>query len=161
MSWLRSSRNNHFSCLPIFDLAKWIGKDAPSLVGGSGDAEVAEIDLPDYDTRHLIASRDPLCCVYAFDVMTRVVFPSLYGYRMCPDCPHCAESEDPCMDSFGSSATAMGGSAGRADAAIGAVEAQKAEDGTLHVHMFVYVQMFSQFATLKELSEALLSLIHI
>ena len=59
------------------------------------------------------------------------------------------------MDSFGSSATAMGGSAGRADAAIGAVEAQKAEDGTLHVHMFVYVQMFCQFATLKELSEAL------
>jgi hypothetical protein len=38
------------------------------------------------------------------------------------------------MDVFGSNATPMGGSAGRADALIGAVEAQKAE-GVLHLHM--------------------------
>eukprot|EP00974_Lingulodinium_polyedra_P067123 6494814-Lingulodinium_polyedra.AAC.1 len=63
--------------------------------------------------------------------MTRIVLPSLYGFRMCPDCPHCATSTDPCMDSFGSSATPMGGAAGRADGMVGAVEAQKAE-GVLH-----------------------------
>ena len=35
--------------------------------------------------------------------------------------------KDPCMDSFGSNATPMGGAAGRTDAMIGAVEGQKAE----------------------------------
>ena len=40
------------------------------------------------------------------------------------------------MDSFGSNATPMGGSMGRADAMIGATEAQKAE-GVLHLHFFV------------------------
>ena len=45
----------------------------------------------------------------------------------------------------------MGGTAGRADALFAAVEAQKAE-GVLHVHMFVYLQMASQFHTLYELA---------
>ena len=35
--------------------------------------------------------------------------------------------KDPCMDSFGSNATPMGGAAGRTDAMIGAMEEQKAE----------------------------------
>ena len=114
----------------------------------SAEGEYVEIELPDYDTRHKIASRDPLCCVYAFDVMARVVFPSLYGFRMCPDCPHCNTCTDtePCMDMFGSNAIALGGAAGRADAMIGAVEAQKAE-GVLHVHLFLYIQMILQYAT--------------
>ena len=46
---------------------------------------------------------------------------------MCPLCPHCAVSDDPCMDMFGSNATPTGGSAGRAASMVGAVEAQKAE----------------------------------
>ena len=58
---------------------------------------------------------------------------------MCPECPHCATYERPCMDVFGSNATPMGGSCGRGDALIGAVEAQKAEEGTLHMHfLFSY-----------------------
>ena len=102
------------------------------------------IDLPEYDTRRRITSRDPLCCVYAFHVMTRVVFPSLYGFRMCPDCPHCANADNPCMDSFGSDATAMGGAAGRSDAMVGAVEAQKAE-GVLHVHLSLRADVYAVF----------------
>jgi hypothetical protein len=58
------------------------------------------------------------------------------------------------MDTFGSNATAMGGAAGRSDAMIGAVEAPKAE-GVLHAHLFLYVQMITQFGTLHELAEAL------
>ena len=81
--------------------------------------ETAVVDLPEYDGRRLITSRDPLCCVHAFQVMTRVVLPSIHGFRMCPDCPHCSKGHDPCMDSFGSNATPMGGSAGRRDAMIG------------------------------------------
>jgi hypothetical protein len=112
------------------------------------------LDLPEYEVRRGITARDPLCCVHAFKVMTQVVLPALYGYRMCPDCPHCAMSECPCMDYFGSNATPMGGSAGRADAMIAAVEAQKAE-GVLHVHGFYYFQCASQFLTLAELGHRL------
>ena len=104
------------------DLRPWIGHSKPSLcpeeVESSG-ADVAVVDLPEYDLRRRITSRDPLCCVHAFQVMTRIVLPSLYGFRMCPDCPHCATGSDPCMDSFGSSATPMGGVAGRAGGMVG------------------------------------------
>ena len=55
------------------------------------------------------------------------------------------------MDYFGSNATPMGGSSGRADAMVAAVEAQKAE-GVLHIHAFIYVHMFTQFDTLAQLA---------
>ena len=55
------------------------------------------------------------------------------------------------MDYFGSNATPMGGSSGRADAMVAAVEAQKAE-GVLHIHAFIYVQMVTQFETLAQLA---------
>jgi len=155
-------------------LQPWLGLNEPSLVPGD-DAAAPSVDpdtsasapgvdpdvsapataeLPDYDTRHLIGARDPLSCVYAFDVMIKVVFPALYGYRMCPDCPHCAVSDNPCIDSFGSNATPTGGAAGRADAVIGAVEAQKAE-GVLHLHFFLYLQNLCQYSTLEEIGEML------
>ena len=56
------------------------------------------------------------------------------------------------MDRYGSNATALGGSAGRADGMIGAVEAQKIE-GVLHLHLFLFVQMAMQYMTLKEIAE--------
>ena len=59
------------------------------------------------------------------------------------------------MDSFGSNATSMGGSAGRCDGMISAVESQKAEGAFLHVHAFVYLQSVHQFSTLSELAEKL------
>ena len=115
---------------------------------------MAAVDFPEYDVRRFITSRDPLCCVHAFQVMTRVVLPSIFGFRMCPNCPHCARGDDPCMDSFGSNATPMGGSAGRCDAMVAAVESQKA-DGVLHVHLFIYLQMLMQFSTLHDLARVL------
>ena len=119
----------------------WIGSHRPSLRPQDiieNAEEMAEVDLLDYDTRRLITSRDPLCCVHAFRVMTRVVLPSIYGLRMCPRCPHCAKGADACMDTFGSNATAMGGAAGRCDAMVAAVESQAA-DGVLHVHLFMFL----------------------
>ena len=71
----------------------WIGRDSPSLCPQAeedAEDETAEVDLPEYDVRRVITSRDPLCCVHAFQVMTRVVLPGIFGFRMCPDCPHCA-----------------------------------------------------------------------
>ena len=55
------------------------------------------------------------------------------------------------MDYFGSNASPMGGSSGRADAMVAAVGAQKAE-GVLHIHAFIYVQMVTQFDTLAQLA---------
>ena len=139
------------------DLRPWIGYDTPSLSptnGCSDEGDVATVELPEYDTRRLLTARDPLCCVYAWLVTARVVFPTLYGFRMCPQCPHCATGADPCMDVFGSNATPMGGSAGRADGMIGAVEAQKAE-GVLHIHLFLYIQMVAQYSTLLDLAHML------
>ena len=69
----------------------------------------------------------------AFAVQIRVVLASILGVRMCPNCPHCALSPNPCMDGFGSCAEAMGGIAGRRDGIAGAVECQKSK-GCLHLH---------------------------
>jgi hypothetical protein len=118
----------------------------------STEVETASIEIPDYDLRRLCANRDPLCAVYSFQVMVRVVFAGLYGLRMCPLCPHCDKSLCPCMDKFGSNATPLGGSAGRGDAMIGAVESQKVE-GVLHLHLFLFLQMAMQFKTLAEIAE--------
>ena len=62
--------------------------------------------------------------------------------------------DNPCMDMFGSNATPMGGSIGRADAMIGATEAQKAE-GVLHLHFFIYLQMAHQHLNLSEIADLL------
>ena len=118
------------------DFQPWIGHDKPSLEAVDDEIyETATVDLPDYDLRKLLTTRDNLCSVEAFNVAIRVIVAQLYGLRMCPECPHCCLSEHPCMDIFGSNATPMGGSIGRADALVGAVEAQKAE-GVLHLHFF-------------------------
>ena len=114
--------------------------------------EEETFDLPDYDLRRLMNCRDPVSCVYAFRVTILCVVAPLLGLRMCPDCPHCCKSEKPCMDSFGSNGTPMGGSVGRADAMIGAIEAQKAE-GVLHIHMFLFLQIVHQHRNLHDIAE--------
>ena len=116
--------------------------------------DIVEVDLPEYDLRRAMTGKDPLCCLHAFWVMVKTVLPNLYGWRMCPDCPECCVTNCPCMDIYGSNATAVGGSMGRTDAVVGAIEAQKAE-GVLHLHMFLYVQMAHQFLTLAELGALL------
>ena len=133
------------------EFTPYAGYNVPSLYG-SLESEEADIDLPEYDLRRLMVNRDPLCALYAFLVNIKVVLANLYGIRMCPDCPHCVEEDHPCMDIYGSNATPMGGSAGRADAMAGAIEAQKAE-GVLHIHLFMFLQMAFQFHTLKEITE--------
>ena len=73
----------------------------------------------------------------------------LFGVRYCPNCPNCAQSERPCMDAFGSNATAKGGIFGRIDSVYGAIECQKS--GTLHVHIQAFVQCYHQFTPLVDL----------
>jgi len=138
------------------EFARWAGRNSPSLQSRESTEEQEErdicFDVPSYELRKLMISRDSVCSVDAFDINVRMIAAQLNGIRMCPECPHCVLSEQPCMDRYGSNATPMGGGAGRADALIGAVEGQKKE-GVLHLHFFLYPQMAHQHHNLKEIAD--------
>ena len=110
--------------------------------------------MPGYDLRRLILASDPLAASLAFTVQIRLVLATILGIRMCPWCPHCAETDAPCMDGFGSCAEAMGGIAGRCDGLSGAVECQKSK-GALHLHFWCYVQRLHQFNSIEEIGKKL------
>ena len=128
----------------------WIGIESPSLEAKAGDT--FGVDVPGYDLRRLIQARDPLCVVNAFFFQVRSILSTALGLRMCPDCPHCVMTDRPCQDALGSSAEAMGGCAGRADALCGAVECQKSS-GSLHLHFWLFVQRLHQYRSLQEIAE--------
>ena len=130
----------------------WCGPDAPSLQPKAD--EIYSVEIPGYDLRRLMMAQDPLCAANAFFVQIRTILATALGIRMCPHCPHCAASKNPCQDAFGSSAELMGGLAGRADAMFGAVECQKS-NGSLHYHFFVFLQRLHQYCTLLEIAEIL------
>ena len=131
---------------------RWIGQDAPSLEATPTDR--FEVEVPGYDLRRLMLAQDPLAATLAFSVQVRAILAPLYGIRMCPDCPHCAESDHPCQDAFGSNAEAMGGLAGRSDGLAGAVECQKSS-GSLHIHFWNFVQRAHQHKALEEIAKLL------
>ena len=101
--------------------SSWIGVGNPSLE--PMDNHQFDVHVPGYDMRRKIQAQDPLCCANAFFVQIRTILATIAGIRMCAECPHCAGSDSPCQDAFGSSAELVGGFAGRADALFGAVEA--------------------------------------
>ena len=105
--------------------------------------------LPTYDERRALLARDPLACVHGFQVLVGLVFRHIFGLRFCPRCPDCAQSNQPCMDAFGSNATARGGVFGRIDAIFGSLECQKS--GAYHLHGQVFLQCLHQFTPLAEL----------
>ena len=111
------------------EFARWAGCNSPSLQSREYTEEQEEqyicFEVPSYELRKLMISRDSVCSVDAFNINVRMIAAQLNGIRMCPECPHCVLSGQPCMDRYGSNATPMGGGAGRADALIGAVEGQK------------------------------------
>ena len=130
----------------------WAGKDKPNLE--PKPEEVFNVDVPGYDMRRLMAAEDPLAAANAFFVQIRTVLATTLGIRMCPFCPHCADSCNPCQDAFGSVAELMGGVVGCVEAMFGAVECQKTT-GALHYHFFVFVQRLHQHASMKEIAEKL------
>lgn len=94
-------------------------------------------------------ARDPLACAEGFQTLVLLALRHLFGVRFCRNCPNCAQSDSPCMDAFGSSATAMGGVFGRVDAIYGSLECQKS--GAYHIHLQAFVQCFHQFFSLSDL----------
>ena len=139
-------------------------RDKPDL-----DVDFAELDpellaqaLPSYEQRRAMLARDPLACADGFWALVQLALRHLFGVRWCPNCPHCSNSKTPCVDAFGSSATAMGGILGRVDAAFGSIECQKS--GALHVHFQIFLQCFHQYTPLSEIvnmaKDAYLDLVH-
>ena len=51
------------------------------------------VDLPEYDIRKDITTSDPAAVMEAFRTDIRFILPRFFGYRMCPSCPQCSESE--------------------------------------------------------------------
>ena len=132
--------------------ADWIGPDKPSLRAKAED--VFNVDIPGYDLRHCLLARDPLACVNAFMVQVRCMLPTLLGIRMCPLCPHCCTSLNPCSDAWGCNGELTGGCAGRGDALAGAVECQK-KSGALHLHFWFFGERLHQYDTLEQIAEKL------
>ena len=135
--------------------ADYCGFDKPSIEPlTSEEGEEVFFDIPDHDLRRKMTGRDPLSELLQFEVHLYVIIPKLFGYRFCPDCPHCIERGNPCTDIYGSNATPMCGTLGRVDAVIGAIENQKVE-WVPHMHCFLYAQMQHQQMTLHEIAERL------
>ena len=130
----------------------YIGMNAPSLEPKVEDEFYR--DIPGYDLRRLMQAQDPLCVVNSFLVQVVIILATCLGVRMCPDCPHCESSSNPCQDSFGSVAEPMGGFAGRTDAIFGAKECQKT-NGSLHLHFFAFIQRLHQYCNMVEIAERL------
>ena len=97
-------------------------------------------ELPDYEARRELLARDPLACVYGFQVLVLLALRHIFGLRVCFNCPDCAASKQPCTDAFGSNATATGGVFGRIDAVYGSLECQRC--GAYHIHGQFFVQCF-------------------
>ena len=147
------ARDPYIACTPSADQQRhWVGHSKPSLE--SREDDVFEFDVPGYDLRRLIQARDPLAPALAFAIQIRCIMATLFGVRMCANCPHCAEAESPCMDAFGSNAETVGGLAGRSDGFCGAVECQKSS-GSLHLHFWNFVQRAHQHHTLAEIAAML------
>ena len=127
----------------------WIGQNRPSLQ--ARDVDSFGFEVPGYDLRRLIQARDPLAVAQAFAIQVRCILSTVLGIRMCPNCPHCSESDAPCMDGFGSNAELVGGIAGRSDGLCGAVECQKSS-GSLHLHFWNFVQRVHQHHSLAEIA---------
>ena len=106
-------------------------------------------ELLPYDERKALLARDPLACVEGFRVLVLLALRHLFGMHFCPRCPDCSQSDSPCMDIFGSNATAAGGIFGRIDAMYGSIECQKS--GSLHLHSQLFVQCYHQYTPLSEL----------
>ena len=72
---------------------------------------------------------------------------------MCPSCPRCNSSNNPCQDRFGSNMLAMGGCMGGVPALGAATEHQK--HGTPHVHGEAHIACIYQYGTLIDIANAI------
>ena len=127
---------------------QWLGENVPSLQQRKNEEDVI-IDLPDYDLRKDISTSDPQAVIEAFKVNIRFILPRIFGYRMCPLCPRCDESENPCANIFGNNFQPWGGIAGMCAANASVVEYQR--NNNPHAHGNAHFVTAYQYKSLEEI----------
>ena len=125
-----------------------VGADSPQL-RQTRDDEGIIIDLPGYDLRKAIQTADPMAVVESFKISIRFILPRVFGYRMCPYCPKCVDTDCPCSNKFGNNFEPWGGIAGLAAANFCAVEYQHTNNP--HAHGHVHLVSVYQHKTLEEI----------
>ena len=115
------------------------------------DSKGVIIDLPGYNLRKDIITADPLAVMEAFKISIRFILPRIFGYRMCPLCPRCAETDTPCSNKFGNNFEPWGGIAGMASANGCAIEYQ--HNNSPHAHGHVHLVSVYQHHTLEQIKE--------
>ena len=124
------------------------GPDCPKLYQRRNNDGVI-VDLPNYDVRQAIQTSDPQAVMESFKVNIRFILPRVFGYRMCPNCPHCAFTDTPCSTKFGNNFEPWGGIAGMAAANACAVEYQG--NNNPHAHGHVHFVSAYQHKSLEEI----------
>ena len=115
------------------------------------DSQGVSVDIPGYDTRHAIQTSDPHAVMESFKINIRFVLPRIFGYRMCPNCPRCSETDTPCSNKFGNNFEPWGGIAGMTAGNSCAVEYQG--NNNPHAHGHVHCVSVYQHKTLEEIGE--------
>ena len=94
-----------------YGFGPWIGESSPSLEQSKNNNEVI-VELPSYDLRKDITTSDPAAVIEAFKINIRFILPRIFGFRMCPICPRCSETDNPCANKFGNNFEPWGGIGG-------------------------------------------------
>ncbi len=115
-------------------------------------ADTVSIDLPEYDLRRAHTAQDPHAVVQAYKLEVYLRLATLFGIRMCPDCPRCTKSRLPCRDMFGSDMRSCGGTVGGAMAMNGGTEHQG--HGTPHLHLNFHLASVYQHGTMQDVVDA-------
>ena len=110
--------------------------------------------VPSYGVRRAVLAKDSLASVDGFKIMVLLAYKHLFGMRVCPNCPHCNESDFPCQYLISSNAKAEGGVFGRVDASYTSFDAQKST-GALHAHSQLFIQCLHPHKPLSAVLQSL------
>ena len=146
------------------DLKPYISMDKPSLATYyDADGKVSScgifvplkgLELPTFEQRQRMVSQDPLACVDGFRTLVQLVLRTMFGVRVCSECPGRSE-KCACQDLFGSVSNVEGGVFGMIEAYCGSIEAQLL--GWLHAHILIYLKWVYQHHTMHEIAKMLIA----
>ena len=146
------------------DLKRWISMDKPTLATyHDEDGKVSScgifvpldgLDVPSFNQRQKIIAQDPLASVDGFRTMVQLVLRTMFGVRVCSDCP-ARSGKCACQDRFGSVSNVDGGVFGMVEAYAASIEAQLA--GWLHTHILIYLSWIFQHMTMIEIAKMLIA----
>ena len=130
----------------------WHTSQLPKI-WATGNGDSIGIEIPEYDVRRMMTSRDPWAVMQAFIHAVKYILARLLGLRMCPLCPRCNATEFCCQNKFGDNMQPLGGTMGLAVALGGAIEYQRNDNP--HFHGNLHLATIYQHKTLYEIADML------